>query len=365
MTARFDRRQFVKSIVGSAAALAVPQIALAQYGPVPGKILLRYNENPYGPSARGLEAGRAAAAAGAYYPGSIESDLQVLIARRNGLSMSNVVLSSGSNEALQAAMMAYGRRGKIIMPAVTYMEHVGYATRKGVQVDYVPLTDDLSIDLEAMAAAVDDTTSLVYICNPNNPTGKVLDGDELRAFCREVGKRAVVMVDEAYNEITDDPDYTSVVDLVREDENVIVMRTFSKLFGMAGFRVGYGMARPDIARRIGGHIMAWPNGVGLAVAHASYTDDEFIEMSKRKIIEGRKMIAATLRRNGIEPLPSQTNFLYADIGRSAEQFVIEMAARNVVIRANVGGPETYIRVSTGKLEDLKIFDKVFTDVYTA
>jgi len=338
---------------------------LAQYGPVPGKILLRYNENPYGPSARGLEAGRKAAEVGAYYPGSIEYDLQSIIAQRHNLTTANMILSSGSNEALQAAMMAYGKKGKVVMPALTYMEHVGYATRKGVEVEYIPLTKDLSIDLDAMAAAVDDKTSLVYVCNPNNPTGRTLDGDELRAFCRKVGKQAVVMVDEAYNEVTDDPEYSSVVDLVRDGENVVVIRTFSKLFGMAGFRVGYGMARPDIASSIKGHVMAWPNGVGLAVAFASYTDDEFIAMSRQKIIEGRNMLTATFQRNGIEPLPSQTNFLYANIGRDAKRFAAAMASRNIIIRDNVGGPETYIRVSTGKLEDLEVFDDVFTEVYSA
>ena len=360
-----DRRQFVKSVVGSAAALSIPQFTFAQYGPIPGKILLRWNENPYGPSERGLEAGRNAAKAGAYYPGSVETDLPALIAERHGLSMSNMIISSGSNEALQAAMIAYGRNGKVIMPALTYTAHVGYATRKGVEVKTVPLTADLSIDLDAMAAAVDDSTSLVYICNPNNPTGRTLDGDRLRAFCRAVGKRAVVMVDEAYNEITDDPDYTSVVDLVNEGENVLIMRTFSKLFGMAGLRVGYGMAKPEIARLVGDHIMAWPNGVGLAVAFASYTDDEFIAMSRAKIIEGRNMLVSTFERNGVATLPSQTNFVYADIGRDAKQFAAAMRTRNIYIRDSVGGPNNYIRVSTGRLEDLEVFDKVFTEVYNS
>lgn len=365
MSTQINRRNFVKTMLGSAVALSITPGAFAQYGPIPGKILLRFNENPYGPSAKGLKAGAEAAAVGAYYPDTIETELRAAIAQRHGVSMDNMVLSSGSNEALQAAMVAYGKQGKVVMPSLTYSGHVSYAKRMGVQISQVPLDDEMSIDLDAMAAAVDDSVSLVYVCNPNNPTGKTLDGDRLRAFCRAVSKKAVVMIDEAYNEITADPAYTSVVDLVRDGENVLVMRTFSKLFGMAGFRVGYGMGHPDIAKLVNGHVMAWPNGVGLATALASYRDDEFVKFSRGKIIEGREMVNATFRRNGIEPLPSQTNFVYADIGRNATEFASKMAQRNILIRGSYFGAANYSRVSMGKLEDLEEFDRVFTEVYNA
>ena len=363
MAYQIKRRDFVKSIVGSAVALSISPSSFAQYGPIPGKTLLRFNENPYGPSPEGLKAAAEAAKAGAYYPGSIETDLPAAIAERNGLAARNMVLCSGSNEGLQAAMVAYGKRGQVLMPATTYKAHVSYSRRMGVRISEVPLADDMSIDLDRMAAAVDDSVSMVYIANPNNPTGMTLDGDELREFCRSVGKKALVLVDEAYNEVTDDPDYTSMVDLVRAGENVLVMRTFSKLFGMAGYRVGYGMAPPDVASLVNGHVMAWPNGIGMACALASYNDEEFITFSRGKILEGRSMVIETFRRNGIETLPSQTNFVYADIGRDAGDFARAMSARNVMIRNNMSGPSTFIRVSMGKLEDLEVFDRVFTEVY--
>jgi len=365
MKTAFNRRDFVRTVVGSAVALSLGPTAFAQYGPIPGKVLLRFNENPYGPSAKGLKAAAEAAKVGAYYPESIAADLQQLIAKRHGLSMDNMVLSSGSNEALQAAMVAYGKRGKVIMPALTYNDHVDYSKRMGVEIVRIPMAEDLSIDLDAMAAAVDGSVSLVYVCNPNNPTGLTLDGDELRAFCRDVGRKAVVLVDEAYNEITDDPSYTSVVDLVRDGENVLVMRTFSKIFGMAGYRVGYGMTQPDIAELVNGHVMAWPNGVGLATAFASYQDEEFVAFSRTKIVEGRDMVNATFRKNGIKPLPSQTNFVYADLGRNADDFAKQMAERNVLIRGSMGGPENFTRVSMGRLEDIEVFDRVFTEIYNA
>ena len=257
----FNRRDLMRGMVSGAVSLALMPSAFAQLGPPPGVVTLRSNENPYGPSAKALKAATDAAAKGAYYPGSIRSKLLSAIAEKNGLQMDNMVLSSGSNEGLQAAMVAWGKQGKVLLPAHTYSDHLRYSQRMGVELVRVPLQDDMSIDLDAMEAAVDDSISLVYVCNPNNPTGMTIDGDRLRRFCRSVGQKAVVLVDEAYNELTDDPEYTSMVDLVRENENIIVMRTFSKIFGMAGFRVGYGMARADHADD------HWPACDGLGKRH--------------------------------------------------------------------------------------------------
>jgi len=124
VSTQVNRRNFVKTIIGSAVALSIAPQAFAQYGPIPGKILLRYNENPYGPSPKGLKAGAEAAAVGAYYPETIESDLRTAIATRNSVAIENMVLSSGSNEALHAAMVAYGKQGKVLMPSLTYDGHV-------------------------------------------------------------------------------------------------------------------------------------------------------------------------------------------------------------------------------------------------
>ena len=355
----------MRGMIGGAASLAFPASAIAQLGPPEGMIALRFNENPYGPGASALKAAAKASELGAYYAVGISESLLQTIARSNDLALDNMVLSSGSNEALQAAYVAWGRKGRIVMPAHTYTDHLDYSRRMGVEIVPVPLRKDMAIDLDAMAAAVNDSVSLVYVCNPNNPTGMTLDGDALRDFCRSVGRKAVIIVDEAYNELTDDPEYTSMVDLVRRGENVIVMRTFSKIFGMAGMRVGYGMARPDLAKIIEGHVMAWPNVVGLAAALASYTDDEFVGYSRKKILEGRRMVIDTFRRNGIEPLPSQANFVYADIGRNATELQKKMADRGILIRGSFPLYPNFSRVSMGRLEDLEVFDRVFTEVYNA
>jgi histidinol-phosphate aminotransferase len=363
MSLNLNRRNLLRGMIGSAVSLALAPASIAQIGPEPGVVRLVANENPYGPSPKALRMAADALHKGAYYPGAIRSDLLNVIADTNGLSMDNLFLSSGSNEGLQAAMVAFGKKGKVVLPDLTYSDHLGYSRRMGVELVRVPLNEDMSIDLDGLAAAVDDSVSLVYVCNPNNPTGMTLDGDRLRDFCRSVGRKATVLIDEAYNELTEDPDYTSMVDLVRAGENVIVSRTFSKIFGMAGLRVGYGMASPENAKLVGGHVMAWANGVGMTAAYHSYTDEEFIAFSRAKILEGRQMVNETFRKNGIEPLPSQTNFVYADIGRDADEFQARMLERNVQIRGTYQTYSTYSRVSMGKLEDLEVFDRVFTEVY--
>ena len=359
-----NRRRVCQGLVMGTAGLALSPLTMGQVEIPPGQIRLMFNENPYGPSPKALAEVAKILPKTAYYPGAIEDDLMGLFMARHQLDREQVFLASGSNEGLQAAMMAFGKHGKVISPALTYSDHLQYAEKLGVAVYRVPLRDDMAIDLEAMARAVDDSVSLVYLCNPNNPTGMAIDGDELRSFCREVSPKVPILIDEAYNELTDKPDYTSMVDLVREGANMLITRTFSKIFGMAGLRVGYGMGHPDIVSVVKDNVMAWPNGVGLYAAYHSYLDEDFIAFSRDKILQGRQMVNATFRRHGIEPLPSQTNFVYADIQRDADGFKAKMAARNIKIRGIYEGYDTYSRVSMGRIEELEIFDRVFSEVYT-
>ncbi|MDH4108867.1 MAG: histidinol-phosphate aminotransferase family protein [Gammaproteobacteria bacterium] len=364
MQVRISRRSVLGGLFGGAAGLVLPPAAIAQLvGPAHGIIRLTSNENPYGPSPAALKVAEEASASGAFYPGRISGDLIRVIAEREGIGADGVALSSGSNEALCAAAMAWGRHGRVLAPALTYDLHLGYAEQNGVEVATVPLDPDMGINLGRLAAAVDDRTSLVYVCNPNNPTGMLLDGDDLRAFCREVGKRATIVVDEAYNELTGDPAYSSMMNLVRAGENVIVMRTFSKIFGMAGMRIGYAMGRPDLIGRVRDSVMSWPNIVGLAMAYVSYTDDEFIAFSRDRILEGRKIVSEAFRRNGVEPLPSETNFVFADIGVDVNELAARMRDRNIEIRRSYPPYDTWMRVSMGKLDELEIFADVFDELY--
>jgi histidinol-phosphate aminotransferase len=359
-----SRRHVMQGLLLGAAGMALSPASVAQIEIPPGQIRLIFNENPYGPSPKALAEVARILPFTAYYPDDIEGELIALFMERLQLDRSQIFLASGSNEGLQAAMLAFGKQGKVLSPSLTYSDHLLYAENLGVEVERVPLRDDMAIDLDAIARAVDDSVSLVYLCNPNNPTGMAIDGDELRSFCRDVGAKVPILIDEAYNELTDKPEYTSMLDLVRGGANLLLTRTFSKIFGMAGLRVGYGMGHPDIVKVVRDHVMAWPNGVGLYAAYHSYLDEDFIAFSRQKILQGREMVNATFRRHGIEPLASQTNFVYANIGRNADTFAAAMAEKNVMIRGAYQGYDTYSRVSMGRIEELKVFDQVFKEVFT-
>ena len=323
------------------------------FGPAPGVALLSRNENPYGPSEKAVAAGCAATAQGAFYADRALLYLVDMIAEKNRIPRDFISISAGSGEGLCAAAQSWTRNGgAIAAPALFWDTTVRYAERQGANIVIAPMRDDLGVDLDALEKAVTGKVSLVHITNPNNPTGMLLDPAALRAFILKVERRATVLIDEAYNELTDDPDAASMIDLVREGRNVIVSRTFSKIYGMAGLRVGYLMARADLTARIRSNIMSWISGPGLAAAIASYNDEAFVAESKAKIIEGREMVIAAARAQGLACLPSQTNFVFVDVKNDADAFRDRMEAQRIFIRGAYHGLPTWSRVSMGRLDDV-------------
>jgi histidinol-phosphate aminotransferase len=364
MAVQLSRRALIAGVAGGAALYGLsPWSRAATYGPAPGIVRLSSNENPYGPSRKALAAAAEAAASSAYYPGAINRELTGAIASRNALTADHVMTTTGSMEALFAAADAFVPYGRIVAPTLTFGPHLRRAERFGGEVVRVPLTASMDQDLDAMAAKVDNSVSLVYVCNPNNPTGVALDPQRLRGFVERVSSTATVLVDEAYNELTPSPQEATLVDMVREGHNVIVTRTFSKIFGLAGMRVGYAMAPAHLIESLKRRGMTRPNMVGAAAALASYEDEEFMAFSRARIDEGREMVADLFTRLEIPYLQSQTNFVYADIGRNADEFQARMRERNVHIRGIYAPYTTWSRVSMGRIEDLEQFVKVFEAVY--
>ncbi|MEM1434423.1 MAG: histidinol-phosphate transaminase [Pseudomonadota bacterium] len=366
---RIDRRRFMGGLAltgaGLGSGLATPAFARSLFGPQNGIVRLSANENPYGPSPKAIKAIAEASTKGAYYPGLAYRALTAKIAEANGLDPQSVVITSGSSSVLQAAGVAYAKHGAILLPGLTFDGPLRHAERQGRELRRIPLDPQMGIDLTAMEAAVKHDVGLVYVCNPNNPTGIALPPDQLRAFSRRVSKIAPVLIDEAYNELTDNPVASSMVDLVRNGEAVIVTRTFSKIFGLAGLRIGYAMAPPELAQVIRRHTMSNSNALGLAAALATYDDEPFLEFSKAKVIEGREIVLDTFKRHEVPVLPSQANFVYADIGRNADRFQQAMRERGVSIRGIYQPYDTWSRVSMGKIEDLETFSRVFSEAYTA
>jgi histidinol-phosphate aminotransferase len=371
MSIPFSRRHFLGGSVAVAGALATVGTALPAraasagpngtsalplFGPAPGVAKLNANENPYGPSERARAAMADAGAQGAYYVGESIPRLKAMIAERNGVDPSWVTLGSGSSGVLTALAVAASREGRILAPDLYWDTTVQKAVAQGAAAVQLPKTADLGIDLDAMSAALDSSIGLVHITNPNNPTGLVLPADALRAFCRRASAKAIVLVDEAYNELTDDPERNSMVDLVREGRNVAVARTFSKIYGLAGMRIGYLIAPPPIsalAERFGLGDYAM-NQAGVAAAIASYDDETFVRYSKARILEGRELVLEAIRSAGLEALPSGANFLFVNLGTlDAEAFRTRMAERKVLVRGIYRDYTHWSRVSMGRIEDLE------------
>jgi histidinol-phosphate aminotransferase len=340
--------------LGGAPALAQARAKPPLFGPAPGVAWLTYNENPYGPSPRAIQAMAEATTKGCYYADDATERLREMLAERFALSPSHVVIGNGSTEVLSAAALEWSKRGPIVCPELFFEEPLQVALRHGAQLVRVPLKPDMGVDLDAMAAAAAaNKASMVYLCNPNNPTAMLVDARALRNLSARLPAETTLLVDEAYNELTDSPQANSVVDLVKAGRNVIVSRTFSKIYGLAGLRIGYILSTPENAERINGNIMTVDLGTSaLAAAIASLNDPAFTTFSKNRILEGREIILDATRRNGLQTLPTQANFVFVRVP-DANAFKARMAERNIVIRDAYGKWKNWSRVSTGKIEDVR------------
>ena len=375
MTNKISRRLFLggaASVLGAAAfsgagsAMAAPKAAQPLYGPAPGVAKLNANENPYGPSPKALKAIMQASQKGAYYVSDSVMKLKAMIAERHGLTPDHVVLGSGSSAGLTAASIVAGHKGNILGPDLFWD-----TTAKVVEVQEIgtikrlPKLESMAIDLGAMYAAIDDSIAMVQVTNPNNPTGMLIDPAAMREFCLKASKKTTVLADEAYNELTDNPDANSVIPLVKEGHDIIVARTFSKIYGLAGMRVGYLIAQPERIAEMQRFGIGWYglNQAGLAAAIASYEDQEFMNFSRSKVKEAREMVSAALKEHGLSALPSVTNFMFVNLGElNAETFRQEMAKENVLIRGIYRDYTNWSRVSMGYLEDVEQYTRALPKV---
>lgn len=355
------------ALASAAATARAPAAGAAPgaFGHPPGIAFLARNENPYGPSPAALRAMAETANAGCYYANDAEARLVAMIAERHGLTRDHVLVGNGSTEVLNCATMAFGSQGGIVAPELLFEPPLRYAEAKGVAIRRVPLTPDMGMDLGQLEAAVTPGTGLVHLCNPNNPTGLLVPGATLRGFAGRVSPIAPVLVDEAYNELTDDPAAHSLVDLVRAGDRVIVTRTFSKLHGLAGLRVGYALARPDLIAAMRGWSMSnGGNTAGLAAAMASYDDRAFLAMSKARIVEARQMLEAAAHAQGLETLPSAANFVLVKVP-DAERLRKSLADRAVIIRGPYGRWTQWSRVSCGRIEDVRRYTAMLPEALAA
>ena len=378
MASNINRRRFFKTnaamgLSASAAVVTPTMAALATgqpspklyYGPTPGIAKLDSNENPFGPSQSALEAMQTATHQGAYYSEDSIPWLKAMIAERHGVTPDHISLGSGSSSLLCSLSVAMTKKGHILAPDLFWDTTAQAGVRQGGKIMRLPKTPNLLLDLDAMEQAINPRTGMVHITNPNNPTGQLLDTNKLRDFCLRATKKTTVLVDEAYNEITDNPEFNSMIPLVKAGHNLIVARTFSKLYGLAGMRVGYMISSPENAQMlsrygIGDYTL---NQAGLAAAIACYNDTKFLAKSKSQILRARESLSAAVQSQGLTHLPSQTNFLFVNLGNlNAESFRQAMASRNIWVRGIYRDYTNYSRVSTGLPQDVDRYIKALPEV---
>jgi len=340
-------------LTASALLLAAPQ-AVWSAGTQP--IVLCWNENPYGPSPAARAVLSATISSACRYPDEEINQLVEQLARIEGVATDHIVVGSGSGELLCALGLIHGRGGgEIVAAQPTYLELTTYAQHAGAVLKFVPVDEHLNHDLSAMRAAVSEKTRAVYVCNPNNPTGTAVSATAIREFVESLPESVTTIVDEAYLDFVDAQDVSTVVGLVSGQRRVVVLRTFSKLHGMAGVRCGYAIARAEVAAEIAAARMSTPNIFAMRAARASLSDRHFLTNTRRRILASRAQITDELTRLGLAYARPQTNFVFFDTGASLEQFAHFMKARNILVGRLFPPYANWCRVTIGTEPEVDAF----------
>jgi histidinol-phosphate aminotransferase len=215
-----------------------------------------------------------------------------------------------------------------------------------------------------MEKKIDSNTSLMYICNPNNPTGTVVDTAKLKAFCERVSKKVPVFIDEAYIDYLPDPQAASLMDSVKKNQNVMVARTFSKLYGFAGLRVGYMVALPETIKLLGKYTDGGGaiSATSAKAAIAAYQDKAFLADALQKTLASKKFLYETLKKEGYDYIPSSSNFVMFPLKMDGPKFVEEMTKRGVGVRSWKFAGKEWCRVSIGRMEEMQAFAEAFKQV---
>jgi histidinol-phosphate aminotransferase len=314
-------------------------------------IKLASNENPLGISPKALDAMRDAVARVSLYPDASSHDLRTAIGRHFGFSIESVGIGSGADDLILQLSMAYLEDGdRVVTSRSSFPIYDIFAHAMRAEMVKTPLTPSYGIDLAAMANAIDERTKLVYVCNPNNPTGTIVRDREVARFLERVPERTIVVFDEAYREMADAADLPKTFDLVREGRpNVVVLRTFSKVYGLAGIRIGYGFAHPDlIATLMRVKAIFNVNVVAQAAGIAALDDEEFLARSVERNRVGRAQLCAGFDCLGLEYAESHTNFVLVRIGPHAEAVQQDLLKVGIIVRPCRGYdlPE-FLRITIG------------------
>jgi len=369
----FSRRNFLRvagaaSAVASISGLTEAHLAFAQrpkFAKPESGIHIDANENPLGPS----EPARAALAAmipnGGRYEFPIQLDLIETFAKQEGLDPESVMAYAGSGEPLQYTVLAFTSADKPLVTAdVTFEAPWWAADSNGAKTIKVPLADPKGAathDPKAILAAAANP-GVIYVCNPNNPTGTVTPRKDIEAIVAGAPKDTVVLIDEAYIHLSD---AQSCLDMVKDGKNVIVLRTFSKLYGMAGLRLGFAIGRPDLIKKLNYFGQNSLPVTTIAAAKASLIDTSLVPTRKKIIGDIRRENLAWLKSNNFEFTPSESNCYMVDVKRPGKEVIAAMAKKDIYIGRAWEAWPTHVRITVGTKSEMEAFQKAFKEVMSS
>ena len=350
-------------------------------------VRLNSNENPYGPSPMALKAMTDAFSLAWRYPDEHADLLVETLAKINGVNSDQISLGDGSGEILKMCASAFTGplssgnqpsvplarptrggaltftpgRGKMIVADPTFEAILNHARVNGAEIVKVPLTKNFSHDLAKMLAAASE--GLIYVCNPNNPTASITPRNEMREFIGKVPRGTMILVDEAYFHYADSPDYETVIPMIKDHPNLIVARTFSKIYGMAGLRCGYCVAQSETIQRLRPH-QTWDsvNIMALAAAIASLSDSDQVTSGRRLNGETKRNLAGELDAMGYQHIPSQANFMMIDVKRPVRPIIDALRQRGVQVGRPFPTLPNHMRVTIGKQTEMDAFLSAFRQV---
>ncbi|MFL6543679.1 MAG: aminotransferase class I/II-fold pyridoxal phosphate-dependent enzyme [Candidatus Udaeobacter sp.] len=373
-TISVSRRKFAQLLgAGAAAALVRPPLSFAKLtqpsatSSTAGGTIVRLsaNENPYGPSPNALKAMTNSFGLSCRYPDEHNNVLIDKVAKLNGVDHERILLGDGSGEILKLCAETFTGKehGTLIAADPTFEAILNNAKANGAEVIKVPLNSTFAHDLPKMHAAT--KSGLIYICNPNNPTASITPKDELRDFIAKTPRETMILVDEAYFHYADSPDYESVIPLVKEHPNLVVSRTFSKIYGMAGLRCGYCIAQKEAIDRMRSNQM-WDsvNIMALAAASASLDDTDQVPNGQRLNSETKTFVISELQRMGHKTIPSQANFIMFDCKKPVVPLIKTLKERSVHVGRLFPALPNHMRLTIGKKSEMEIFLETFRELMT-
>jgi len=363
-----SRRAFIETL-GAGGLMLAARPVFAIGAAANDQVRLNYNESPYGPSEKALKAIRDSISDfdGRYYEDTYYDNLSNVLAKHHGVARENIHVGAGSTEFLKICDDIFLRdRAKLVVAEPAYEAVIQYAVNSKADATKVALTPDYRHDLPKMAAAVNRDTGLVYICNPNNPTGTIVRKDEMQAFMERVPESVPVVVDEAYSHFANDPGFESAIKYVKEGRNVIVAKTFSKVYGMAGMRVGYVIARKDLIERIHPFTVDYTvTGMAANAAIAAINDQQHVDRVVKQNATQRQNLFDEMKRLKFEHTASQANFVMINVKKPVVPVIQEFEKRKVLVGREFPALPTFMRVTLGTADEMKKFFVAFQEIFRA